>query len=250
MKKKKIFFTLFFLSLAILILDQLGWLDWPKGKLIRWTGRLRESGYQKIANSSDSEEKIETQLLSCQTEILALREENDRLRRLLGAGIKPETKLVSARVIGANQSWLMVALTGQNGINKDASVVRERILLGRVDRVEGNLALVRLLTHPELKIPVKIWLRKELAEKGELDLAEGILTSRGGQLVVKEILAKEKIVPGYWVGAVVESGDVFLVGSITKVYPSKDKVFQEAELEWAINPRKLLTVAIVKTNEK
>jgi len=247
-KRRNSFLTILLLSLLIFGLDRVGAFSWLKAGLARLTGELRTASYQKMVGPIDHQEEAKKQLVSCRTEVLALREENSRLRKLLGAGIKPETKLLLARVIGSNQSQLIVALTSQDGIKKGASVVTERILLGRVEKIEGNTARVSLLTNSELRIPVKIWLTRQLAETGELNLAEGILTSSGGKLVVKEILASEKVAPDYWVGAVVESGDVFLIGQIKKVYPSEDKVFQEAEVEWVVNPKKLLTVGIIRND--
>ena len=246
MKKEKTFLTIFLFSLLILVLDKTGIFDWLKASWARLSAGVREAGYQQLVASADKEEGEKEKLLSCQAEILSLREENLQLRRLLGAGIKPETKLLPARVVGSNRLQLMIALTGQDKVKTNASVVTEKILLGRIEKIEGNMAKVLLLTNSKLKIPVKIWLTRQLAEKGELNLAEGILTSNGGKLMVKEILASEKIAPDYWVASVVETGDIFLIGQIEKVYPSEDKVFQEAEVKWLIEPQKLLTVAVIK----
>lgn len=248
MRHRKAFGLFLFLSLLILLLDQAGWLTTLKIKLSSLTAGWREKTYQKIVRPLGKEERLRNQLASCEAEKLVLEEENLRLRKLLGAGVKPETQFALARVVAASQTHLLVVLFNAIGVKSGASVVKEKIFLGRIERREGNEARVLLLTSPQLKVPVKIWPHQRAAERGESSLAQGILTAQGGSLIVAEILASEKIAPGNWVGTVVESGDFFLIGPIKKVYPSKDKVFQQAEVEWLIKPRQLLTVAIIKNN--
>jgi len=219
-----------------------GKLDFLYRQVDRWLLASRVRLYQLA--QAESEAKPD-QLTSCQAALADLQEENWQLRRLLGAGIKPKTQLIPGRVVAANDRRLILALTSDRSVASRAAVVKDRFLVGYLGRRQGLAAAVQLLTDPEFRLPVKIWLRRQLAEQGQPSLAEGLL--QGGEpILVKEILASEKIQPGYWVATVVETGDLFLIGQIKKVYPSEDKVFQEAEVEWMINPKELLTVGIIK----
>ena len=245
MKTKK-WLQILAIGLFVLIADKLGGLNPIKSGFSRLSGATRAKIYQQKTMSSDGEEKLKRELNSCQMRVLELEEENFRARKLLGAAIKPKTKLALGKVIGISGSQITVFANGEDGIKTGASVVTGRILLGRVRSTVGQMAKADFLNALGFKIPVKIWLTRQLAEKKDPHLAEGILVGDGKNLVVKEILATEKVATGDWAGAVVESGDVFLIGKVKKVFPSEDKVFQEVAVDWLANPRELLTVGIIK----
>ena len=245
MKTKK-WLQVLAIGLFLLILDRLGGLDPVKSGFGWLSGAVRARIYQQKTTPSIGEEKLRKEISSCQARVLELEEENFRARKLLGAAIKPKTKLALGKVIGVNDSQAALYVNNRDGIKTGASVVTGRILLGRVRITAGRTARADFLNASEFKIPVKIWLTRQLAEKNGPCLAEGILVGKGENLVVKEILAAEKVADGDWVGAVVESGDVFLIGKIKKVFPSEDKVFQEAMVDWLANPKELLTVGIIK----
>jgi len=227
-------------------LDSLGFLNPFKNGVGQLLGASREKVYQKIIGPVEELEHLERQLISCQGEVLELREENSQARRLLDAGIKPKTRVILAKLVGGSDREILASLTSQEEFKEGASVVSGRVLVGKVQRISGQGARIGLLNSSGIKIPVKIWLNEAEAKKNSPTVAEGILVGDGHNLRIKEILASDKIRVSDLVGALIETGEVFLIGEITEIFPSEDKVFQEAKVKWLIDPKKLLTVGIIK----
>jgi len=242
------FFLVLFLTLFILGIDRLGFLSPVKDFFGRVSSGFRGVLYQQIVRPVGEAEQFKKELTSCLAEKIELEEENSAARRLIGSGAKPTTNFSLAKVIGIGRTEVILAVN-QGTVKKGASLVSGRIFLGRVEEAGSGLARGLLLGSPDLKIPVKIWPDREEAMKDAGFLAGGILTVEGGRLIVKEILSSEKLNLGNWVGVIVETGEVFLIGEVEKIFPSEDKIFQKAEAGWEIDPESLLTVAIINNSE-
>lgn len=243
--KKRTLFRVLILGLAFFLFDQIGAFNWLRKRFDFFSLKLREKTFQKIIGPEEELEKLRKELVSCRTNVFELKEENVQARRLLDAGVSPEKEVILGKLVGGNDSQVLIFLAGQSRPEKGASVISGRILVGRVKEITGQMARVALLSSREEKTPVKIWASEAEAGKEDSVLAEGILLVENKALLIKEILMSEKIEPGNLAGAVSEQGEVFLIGEVTQVFPSKDKIFQEAEVEWLVNPKKLLTVGIV-----
>ncbi|MBU2592859.1 MAG: rod shape-determining protein MreC [Patescibacteria group bacterium] len=243
------FFLVLFLTLLILGVDRLGFLNPVKDLFGRLSSDFRGVFYRQMVRPVGEAEQFKKELASCLAEKIELEEENSVARRLIGSGAKPTTNFSLAKVIGLSRTEAVLAVSDGEAVKKGASLVSGRIFLGRVEEVESGLAKGLLLGSPDLKIPVRIWSDQEEALKNRASLAGGILTVEGDRLLVKEVLSSEKFDLGDWVGTVVETGEVFLIGEIEKIFPSEDKIFQKAEVKWAVNPENLLTVAIINGND-
>lgn len=233
------------LALAIFLLDRTNLLKEPKTIFANLLRKPRENIYQKMIVPIDELEQVKKEMFSLKAKVLELEEENVQARRLLEAGIKPTTAIILGKVVGLSDSEMLV-VTGDKETAKGAFVITEKLLVGIVYESAGKLAKIQLLSSFDLKLPVKIWQSEILAKTDGLPLAEGILSSREGKVWIKDIMASAKLREDDVVGAISGNGDIFLVGKIKEIFPSKDKVFQEVEIEWIMDPKKLITVGIVK----
>jgi len=234
------------ISLFLLILDSFDLFDGAKRVVVRFLGERKEGAYQKIIGPTEEKERLKRKLASCQAEVLELKEENFRSRRLLDAGFKPETGVVLAKVVSSGSDSLIIRVSGEETIKKGASVVVDRVVLGRIEETDGINAKVLLLNSPKIKIPAKIWLSEADLKKNGPALAEGVLVGNGRGVLVKEVLASERVKENDFVGLVIETGEVFLVGKAKKVSPAGDKIFQEVEVAWLADPKSLLTVGVIR----
>lgn len=233
------------ISLGFLILNYFGLLNWLKGGLSLAMG-WRSNFYSSIIDSQDDLGLLADQLGDCQAELARLEEENYQARRLLSAKLKPETKFELAKILSLGNQELIILLDNSERIEKQASVVSGPFLVGKINEVYGRSAKVDLLLSSKIKLPVKIWSSQNDVELEKNLIGEGILSSDGQNLYVKEILDKQPVIPGNWVGAVVETGDIFWIGKIEEVFPTEDKIFQEVRLSWAVDLSKLITLGVVK----
>ncbi len=232
------------ISFLVLGLNYLGFLNWAKGGMSRIMG-WRSNLYSSIIN--EQEEINEDQLAECKANLISLEEEIKQSRRLLGASTKPETKFELAKISSVGSDELVLILESSNLIENSASVVSGPFLVGKIVEVYGRNGKTKLLTSPETKIPVKIWSDQNVTQNTEI-IGEGILTSDGRNLYVDEILESQSVEQGNWVGEVIESGDIFWIGKVEEVFPSEDKIFQQAKINWAVDLSKIITVGVIKND--
>jgi cell shape-determining protein MreC len=225
----------------ILILNYFGMFNWLKGgfgRIMGWKSRV----YSSLI--TEQEETIEDQLAKCRADLIEIKDENKESRRLLGAKTKPETKFELAKLssVGNEEAVAYVEYPGE--IQESASVVSGQFLMGRVNQIVGKSAKIELLISSKTRLPVKIWPSQDNMRSEAV--GEGILVSDGQNFYVNEILDSQEVKEDYWVGAIIESGDLFWIGKIEEVIPSEDKIFQQAKISWAVDLTEIITVAIIK----
>lgn len=252
MKKVGLFILV---GLGLLILNHFGFLNWLKGGLSRVFG-WRNKVYSSLIGKNCCREcprefpTLDQRLSKCQAKLVKLEDENQQARRLLGTKTKPETKFELAKIISMGDQKMILSLESFGLVNESASVVSGPFLVGKVNDVFGKSAKVKLLISSQTKLPVKIWPDQNLSNAESEIIGEGILTSDGQNLYVEEILDSQPVEEGNWVGAVVESGDVFWVGKVKEVFPSEDKIFQKVRVSWAVDLTKLITVGVIKSEAR
>ncbi len=233
------------ISFGFLTFNYFGMLNWLKGGLSLAMG-WRDNLYSSLISGQDDPGLLSDQLGQCQAELVSLKEENIQVRRLLGAQVRPETRFELAKILSLGNQELIIFLDNSEEIENQASVVSGPFLVGKIDEIYGKNAKVNLLLSTKTKLPVKIWSTQDILESETNLVGEGILSSDGQNLYVKEILDKQPVVPGNWVGAVIETGDIFWIGKIEEVFPTEDKVFQEVRLSWSVDLSKLITLGVIK----
>lgn len=242
------------LILAVLVLilfligSRFGWWQGLKQSFHFLTYRTRESVYTWLNKSEENKETLEQELAQCQAQVLDLKEENDRARRLLGTQVKPDTKFHLLKIIAFQPETIL--LSNQKNIDLDIGnfVVSGPFLIGKISQVQGNVNQARLLSHPNIDLPVKIWSSNPVENSSFEVKSQGILKGRGEsarELVVEDVLFKDQVEKDNWVGAVSSTGDIFLIGQVKEIKTSQDKVFETLTINWSVEPKKLLTVGIV-----
>jgi rod shape-determining protein MreC len=107
-------------------------------------------------------------------EITALREENARLRALLGVKTDPPLPMVGARTVidarGPFANTRLADVGSDQGVIEGNPVLSENGLVGRVMGVSPRMSRILLLTDPDSRVPVQI-------ERAD---ARAILTGDGG----------------------------------------------------------------------
>ncbi len=239
----KKFLFLIGISFSLLILNHFGLMNWAKGG-IGWVTGWRKNIYKPLI--SGEKDGLSEDLAECRADLIELNEENEQARRLLGTKAKPETSFELAKIISVGSGEAIVNLDFPETVELNASVVSGPFLLGKVKKVFGPSAKVELLTSSQSKLPVRIWENQENPDSDSEIRGEGVLVSDGQSLFVEEILDKDSVEAGNWVGAVIETGDIFWIGKIESVAPSEDNIFQKARLKWAVDLQELVTVGVVK----
>lgn len=142
----------------------------------RWTGDLLGwlRSYVAVAHENRRLHKVIDALQVQSDEAVRLRDENERLRAMLGVRTDPPIPMVTARVVTDSRGPFANARLANAG--SDAGVVvgfpvlSERGLVGRIVGVSGNASRVLLLTDVASRTPVMI----------DRSNARSILTGDGG----------------------------------------------------------------------
>lgn len=202
-KNLAIFLLLLFLSFLLLFLDQKNWISPVRGLMEKPVLAIEERMH--VFNISISQSlnffsywrSGEKELMRLQGQLrqLALEsgqlsaclEENEEMRRLLGAPLPPQWKFLPAKVVGISEK-MRIDKGKQDGVEEGMMVVSENILVGKVVSVEERSALVQLPTDINSKIPVVV---KKTGAAGVQ--ARGILLSQSGKLIVDRILQSEDV---------------------------------------------------------
>lgn len=231
---------------ALWIIEQFGFTRGIRGFFGNWFSDARKFFYSERVKPVSEADQFKKELSFCLAEKIELEEENSQARRLLDAGVSPTTSFLLAKVVGASEKSLIVSVEDDDEVKEGASLVSGRIFLGKVEETGFGLIRVQLAGSTDLKVPAKIWSNRGEAVGEGMPLAEGILMEDGGRLVVDEILSSTEVAVGNLAGTIIETGEVFLLGEVVKVFPSKDKVFQKVELKRLVDLASLLTVGIIK----
>ncbi|MFZ5670180.1 MAG: rod shape-determining protein MreC [Pseudomonadota bacterium] len=142
----------------------------------RWTGDLLGwlRSYVGVAGENRRLRKALVELRTQADEAVRLRDENQRLRAMLGLKTDPPIPMVTARVVvdsrGPYANARLASAGRDAGVMIGFPVLSERGLVGRVIGVSGSTSRVLLLTDVASKTPVMI----------DRSNARAILTGDGG----------------------------------------------------------------------
>lgn len=175
-------------------------------------------------------------------------EENEKIKRLLGSPLPAQWQFMETRVLGLSE--MMKIDRGQkDGIKEGMMVISENILVGKVQKVNENNALVQLLSDANTKIPVLV--KKPSPDKTKAEggvQARGLLSGQGGEkLLLDRVLQAEDIQKGDLVITSGEEGWLpdLLIGQIIDVAPKSAEVYQKARISPLVEIDKLRIVFVV-----
>jgi rod shape-determining protein MreC len=195
-------------------------------------------------------EEKERRLLETAGELSVCLEENEAMRRLLGAPLPSSWHFIPAKVTAFYQK-LKINVGEKAGVEKGMMVISENLLVGRVESVERLSSQVVLVTDPSLKIAVII------REEGQPGIkARGILSGYfQNQMTLSEVLKSENVEPGDLVFTSGEEDSVvgetgwladLLIGEVKEIEESQEKVFKKGIVSPLIDFQNLRSVFVVK----
>lgn len=241
-------------SLALVIIDQLGWTSGSRSKvealLVPFERKFYQASrgiqrpWQMLKFWNTGVEKIEdlerqvAQLTSQALRVEQLEEENASLRKLLGAVHPPQRKFIPAAIV-AREDELALDVGSESGVEIDDGVVWEDVLIGTVIEVTPRMSRVRLLADTDSSIAVY------LPSTG----ADGLLQGRfGSQMVMVQVLQTEELKTDAMVATSGEFGlpRGLVVGKVSEVISDETDVYQEAIVKPVADSSRLQTVFVVK----
>jgi len=255
-----LFFFLLLLSGFLVFLDKKGIIKKPKEFLEKPILKAEEKIYGlkiwsrenigpifrgKVLEKEVGRLQLELQRLAFeQNQLSSCLEENERMRKLLGAPLPAKWKFLPAKVIGGGEK-IRIDKGEKDGVKKGMIVVAENILVGKVVETSKESSLLETPLTPKISLPVVI---KRPGGKGIQ--ARGILKPVGGSLILGEVLQSEDIQKG---DLVVSGGDEnwpadLLIGQITDVLPKSAEVYQKARVKPLLEYDKLRIVFVVISN--
>jgi rod shape-determining protein MreC len=159
--------------------------------------------------------------------------ENSRLRRLLDFSREEHWSYLPAKVLAYGPDsppiTAMLDVGTASGVERHQAVVSPEGLVGLIDHdPDGQISLVRLLTHPATRVSVVV---------ENDDRPSGIVEWRDDRLTLGHVPAESGLAPG---DSVVSSGlgGVFppslFIGVISSAVEDPDAMFQTVELDAAV----------------
>lgn len=210
-------------------------------------------GWQKLTGSlAGSQKEIDglrlrvKELTIDQNRLSVCLEENESLKKLLGAPLPSSWKFLPAKVIG-NDGRLRLNVGKEQGVMKETIVVSENFLVGKVAEVGEHDSKIILPTTAGAKIPVAIKSIFGNGKNGEI-VGRGLLLGGGKlDLVLDRVLQEEKIKKGDLVVSLGDSGwePDLVIGQVGEILSQPVDIWQKAEVIPLLNYQKLREVYVV-----
>lgn len=187
--------------------------------------RIKSSAGREPTDLAQKLAEAEHEIAFLKAQTISLQEENEAMRRLLGAPLPSSWQFLPAKVIGEENGLLKIDKGRSDGIEKMPTVVVDGVFVGRLLRVSEVFSLVQTLKNPDLKLAVFA-----KPEKGEGVVARGLLTFREGQLFLEKILIEEEVRSGDLVLTTGEEGLApnVPIGVVTEVATEKGGLYKKA----------------------
>lgn len=197
--------------------------DWQKiGELVRLEGEVLELREEKRELEIEKERLVE---------------ENEAMRKLLGAPLPMDWHFQPAQVLGETEGFLMIDQGEVEGVKEGMIVVWGKALIGRVEAVTPHLAKVKTPHHQETAILAKT------------TRASGVIKEEKGEIYLMKILQGERV----GIGDVVLTSGVdgfypadLIIGEVIEVFIQEEQPFKKARLQPAVGYPRLKTVFLIK----
>ena len=251
----KLFAILLAVSAFLVIFDRLGFLAAPKilvqflltptevqlfrakqavGQQFKTLGNLVSTAAKNRVLAEEN-----ARLLGQLTKLKNLEEENQALRRQLGAQIGQNHKLILAETVGLSR-FLKIAAGEKLGVKVGAAVVWENALVGKVISVSGDTAQVLLPTDSDWEISAEV-VRSGARPKGI------VVGNLGSGVILDKILSDEPVSIGDLVVTAGGEGTPagLLIGRVKRIEKQDYALFQKAVVEPAFPYQDLETVFVI-----
>jgi len=250
-------FVLICLSLLLLFFDRWGWINWLKTplqkpflaaeqKIYHVSLSLKEflnifGNQSRPAKKIDQLESQLRQLAGEQNLLATCQQENEQMRKLLGAPLPPQWQFLPAKVVGVGAVF-KIDQGSQADVAEGMAVVSENILVGRVAATGCDYSLVQTPQDSEIKIPIIFRSQQDKQPAGR-----GILENQAGSLVMEKVLQEESLQPGDWVLTSGESGWLpdLLIGEVAEILFKPADVYKRAKVKPLLAYDQLRTVFVI-----
>lgn len=251
-----IFTVSVFVSLTLMLLDSFGKLSWLRGGIETLAGpelkivflvsqkyNLWKQAIGNVIENNQGSKNIIKKLVVLEggaAEAERLRQENESLRRILGAEKTFNIKLEPAEILSFSSKSLIVkkslVTSGQAAVSSEMAILG---IAGSSGKWNSN---VKLLTDPKVKITVRILLADQNSVAG---IAGGEF---GGRIILEKVLTAAELVEGQPVFTEGSDGlpPDLLVGWISdEIKKEESAVYQKAYIQPAVNPVDLKTIFFI-----
>lgn len=239
--------TIIVISIAIVNYQSKGELSFPKFNTAQFLSPIvyTKNIIKDFLNLKNENEKLKRQLIEMtlqQKSYNALIEENKRLKELLGLKDSRKDIITIANVIskGSNKfiKTIWIDKGSNHGVKKDYPVITHKGLIGKVISVNSDYSEIILITDSNFSAAVRI----------DRTRAEGILSGKGNNCILKYIPLEEEVLTG---DRIVTSGldEIFPEGILVGAVKSIDKkkgLFQLIEVIPLQPENKIEEVAVIK----
>lgn len=253
----QLFLTLIFLSILILFLDNIHFLQLPKIALSYITTPI-QFGLYSSGQSAGRQFYFVFQARFAAQENIALKEqlaellsENAKLRRSLSETqslleqqktLDPRVyNLIFARPIGLDR-YLIIDKGFKDGVKVSQAVIFKDNFLGKIIKVSEKTSSVELITDPDSKLSAF-----SINKNGK---AKGILIGQfGSEILMDKILHEEPIEKGDLVYSEGTEGFLprgLILGSVAEVLEKETQVFKQAKIKPVFDLRDLELVFIMQ----
>lgn len=205
-----------------------------------WLGNLKlilPKKVDKILNLAPAEKSV------FEAEIVNLREENARLRDLLGAPLSPGWQFLPAPVVALEADVLTLGVGEASGVKDGQAVmayqkasINNGVVLGRVFEVWGRQSKVRLLSSPQLSVKAK-------TSSG----ASGVVIGDGQMVWLNQVVQAERLVSSDLI--LTAGGDGWLpglvIGRVGETVKAESAIYQNAKVDLIIDPGSVVNAYLV-----
>ncbi len=199
----------------------------------------------EIQNLKKENEKLSLknqELLSENSQLKELKNENDILREALNLNLQKDFGLEIAEVISrdAFQDFILINMGEKSGLKKGMPVLAQgKVILGKISEVYDNFSKVMLISDKSSSFDAKIQ---------DSDIY-GVVKGEGNYLVIFDLIPQDKEIKQGDLVITSSLGGIFpkglLVGEIKEVKKSDVTPYQKADLQPFFYPSNLETVFII-----
>lgn len=178
-----------------------------------------------------------------ESELQRLQQENEALRKLLGAPLQSNWKFLPGRIIGYDDDGWRINRGSEHGVHEGMAVLADNLLIGKVTVVENLHSYVLAVDSPDASWEVEI----RSAEKNAV-AGNGLLKYKDGTLFIERILPNETVTPGDLVVTKGVQGILpgIPVGKLAAIETPEDSaVYQRARIWWPLSRELVKDVAII-----
>lgn len=246
-------FSIFiFLSLSILLLDQLNFLNPIKSVAqtvflpAQYTAHAINTGisdtFSFLTFWKSGELRIKNleqrnlELISQTNKIKSLEKENIELKKQLGVTRFSNNKLLPVQVLGKSR-YLIVSAGTSDGVRENMTVIYLDNLVGKVIKTNPKASFVELPTDASSKIPAKI------------NTVRAVATGQfNSSIFLEKVAQNEEIKIDDVVLTTGENTDIYpnlIIGKITSIDSKETDIFKKATIKPIMDYAKLETVFII-----